>query len=72
MIVTPYNFLPEMCMKDLYLFLTCIIPGPDNPKAKSDVYLQTLIDELNKLWCYGVLTYNISTKQNFRLKVTLM
>ena len=62
MVVTPYNLLPKKCMKDSYLFLTCIIPGPDNSKAKIDVYLQPLIDELNELWCDGVLIYGISTK----------
>ena len=45
MIVTPYNLSLEMCMKDPYLFLTFIIPDPDNPKAKIDIYLQPLIDE---------------------------
>ena len=35
-IVTPYNLSREMCIKDLYLFLTCIILGLDNPKAKID------------------------------------
>ena len=61
-VVTPYNLPPEMCMKDPYMFLTCIIPGPDNPKAKIDVYLQPLIDELKELWQLGVQTYDISTK----------
>ena len=72
MVVTPYNLPPEMCMKDPYLFLTCIIPSPDNPKVKIDVYLQYLIDELKELWCVGVLTYDISTKQNFRLRAALI
>ena len=72
MVVTPCNLSPEICMKDLYLFLTCIIPCPDNPKAKIDIYLQPLIDELNELWCDGVLTYDISTKHNFRLRAALM
>ena len=71
-VVTPYNLPPEMCIKDPYLFLTCIIPGLDNPKAKIDVHLQPLIDELNELWCGGVLTYNISTKQNFMLREALI
>ena len=48
-VVTLYNLPPEMCIKDLYLFLTCIILGPNNPKAKIDVYLHLLIDELNEL-----------------------
>ena len=71
-IVARYNLSPEMCMKDPYLFLTCIISCPNNLKAKIDVYLQPLIDELNELWCDGILTYDISTKQNFRLRVALM
>ena len=51
MVVTLYNLPPKMCMKDPYLFLTYITPGLDNPKAKIDVFLQPLIDELNKLLC---------------------
>jgi hypothetical protein len=35
------------------------IPGPSNPKAKINVYLQPLIDELKLLWSEGVLTYDI-------------
>ena len=51
-----------------YLFLTCTIPDLDNPKAKIDIYLQSLIDELNELWCDGILTYDISTKAKFYAK----
>ena len=40
-LVMPYNLPPKMFMKDLYVFLTCIIPDPDNPKAKIDVYPPT-------------------------------
>ena len=64
-VVTPYNLPLEMCMKDPYLFLTCIIPCLDNLKPKIDVYLQPLITELNELLCNGVLIYDISTKHNF-------
>ena len=38
-IITPYNLPPEMCMTTPYMFLSCIIPGPKNPKGKIDVYL---------------------------------
>ena len=61
-----------MCMKDPYLFLTCIIPSLGNLKAKIDVYLQSLIDELKELWYLGVLIYDISTKQNFMFSAALM
>jgi hypothetical protein len=30
-ITIPYNLPPSLCMKDEYVFLTLIIPGPDNP-----------------------------------------
>ncbi|WVZ23067.1 hypothetical protein V8G54_001611 [Vigna mungo] len=70
-IVTPYNLPPEICMSKPYMFLTCLIPGPFNPKVGIDVYLEPLIDELKKLWT-GVLTYDISRKQNFILRAMLM
>lgn len=71
-IVTPYNLPPWMCMQKEYLFLTLIIPGPHNPKDKIDVFLQPLIDELNMLWNEGVVSYDISLKQNFRMRAALM
>ncbi|KAI0494048.1 hypothetical protein KFK09_024179 [Dendrobium nobile] len=67
-ILTPYNLPPEMCMTTPFMFLTLIIPGPHNPKAKIDIYLQPLIDDLKLLWEEGVLTYDISIKQNFLLR----
>jgi hypothetical protein len=59
-------------MKDAVMFLTFIIPGPKNPKHKVGVYLQSLIDELNKLWSESVPTYDISKKQNFQLRAALL
>ena len=38
-VVTPYNLPPEMCMTTPFMFLTCVIPDPKNPKNKMDVYL---------------------------------
>ena len=35
------------------MFLTCLISGPSNPKAFINVYLESLIDDLNKL-CSGI------------------
>ena len=71
MIVTPYNLPPEMCMSKPYMFLSCLIPGPSNPKASIDVYLEPLIDDLKKLWV-GILTYDVSRKQNFMMRACLM
>ncbi|XP_016456739.2 uncharacterized protein LOC107780687 [Nicotiana tabacum] len=71
-IVTPYNLPPWMCMKEAYMFLTVIVPGPTNPKQKIDVFLQPLIKELTLLWEEGVEAFDISKKQNFQLRAALM
>jgi len=70
-IVTPYNLPSEMCMTKPFMFLTCLIPGPSNPKASIDVYLRPLIDDLNKL-SNGIWTYDVSRKQNFLMRAALM
>ncbi|XP_073310221.1 uncharacterized protein [Primulina huaijiensis] len=71
-IVTPYNLPPWMCMKEEYMFLTVIVPRPHNPKDKLNVFLQPLIAELQSLWCSGVQTYDMHSKQNFNLRVALL
>ena len=59
-------------MKDEYMFLSIIVTGPRNPKEKLDVFLQPLIAELKHLWEVGVQTYDVSSKQNFQMRVALM
>jgi len=54
-----------------YMFLSCVIPSPFNPKVGINVYLQPLIDNLKKLWS-GVMIYDVSTKQNFMMRAALM
>ncbi|XP_057779596.1 uncharacterized protein LOC130998182 [Salvia miltiorrhiza] len=71
-IVTPYNLPPWMCMKEQFMFLTILVPGPRNPKEKLDVFLQPLIAELIQLWNVGVLTYDVSLKQNFQMRAALL
>jgi len=60
-----------MCMTKPFMFLSCLIPGPRNPKAGIDVYLEPLVDDLKKLWD-GVETYDISRKKNFIMRASLM
>ncbi|XP_050233356.1 uncharacterized protein LOC126681844 [Mercurialis annua] len=55
-IVTPYNLPPDMCMKDEFMFLTKLVPGPGNPKNHLDIFLQLLIAKLNQLWESGIRT----------------
>ena len=42
------------------MFLSMIVPRPNNPKNKIDVFLQPLIAELKQLWDVGVQTYDVS------------
>ena len=46
-------------MKEAYLSLSIIVPEPNNPKNKIDVFLQPLIAELRQLWEVGMQTYDV-------------
>ena len=61
-VITPYNLPPSLCMRPEFMFLTVLVPGPRNPKALVDVFLQPLIAELNDLWSKAVETYDISRR----------
>ncbi|XP_050207755.1 uncharacterized protein LOC126657155 [Mercurialis annua] len=61
-----------MAMKDEFMFLTVLVPGPSSPKMHLDIFLQPLIAELNHLWEFGTRTYDIHKRQNFQLKAALM
>lgn len=71
-ILTPYNLPLWMCMKNQYMFLTVIVPGPKNPKNEIDVYLQPLVVELSNMWKDGIVTYDVSTENNFRMHASLL
>ena len=59
-------------MKEPYMFMSFLIPGPKGPGNDIDVYLRPLIDELNELCENGVNTYDVSTRLNFQLKAVVM
>jgi hypothetical protein len=59
-------------MKLEFMFLSMIIPGPNNLGWSIDVYFRPLIDELMQLWSFRALTYDISRKQNFLMRTALM
>ena len=59
-------------MKESYMFMFFLIPGPKGPGNDIDVYLRPLINELNELWENGVNTYDVSTRINFQLKAVVM
>ena len=59
-------------MKQSYFMLALLILGPKGPEIKIDIYLQPLIDELNKLWKVGVTTFDSSRNQNFNMLVAVL
>ncbi|GAA0186103.1 hypothetical protein LIER_33391 [Lithospermum erythrorhizon] len=67
-----YNFPPGMYMKDPYMMLSLICPGPDSLGRDLDVFLRPVVDELNCLFEVGVITYDAATRQNFNMRVSLM
>jgi hypothetical protein len=38
--VIPYNLLPNKCLKQGFVFLALIIPGPKEPKKQMNVFLR--------------------------------
>ncbi|XP_042939338.1 uncharacterized protein LOC122274358 [Carya illinoinensis] len=71
-ILVPYNLPPWLCMKEPYLMLTLLIPGPKGPGNDIDVYLQPLVNELKELWEDGVDSYDASKSEHFRLHAALL
>jgi hypothetical protein len=66
-----YNLPPSLCIKDEYVFLTLIIPGPDNPDKRLNMFMQPLIDELHELW-NEVRIYDSSRKKYFNMRVVFL
>ncbi|XP_077248014.1 uncharacterized protein LOC143887729 [Tasmannia lanceolata] len=71
-ILMPYNLPPWMCMKQPYMMLSLLIPGPSAPGNDIDVYLQPLIEELKELWEDGLQTYDPSRNETFRMPVAVL
>jgi len=71
-ILMTYNLPPWLCMKQPYMFLSLLIPGPKSPGNDIDVFLEPLIDELIELWEPGVETYDASKDETFDLQAALM
>ena len=55
-IVIPYNLPPWKCMKDPFMFMSYLIPGPRSHGKDINIYLRPLIEELQTLWTVGVHT----------------
>ena len=54
------------------MFLSIVIPNPNSLGQIIDVCFRPLIDGFKQFWSSGTLTYDVSRKQNFQMKTTLM
>ncbi|KAK8930877.1 hypothetical protein KSP39_PZI016438 [Platanthera zijinensis] len=70
-VLIPYNMPLYKGMKDEFLMMSLLIPGPRAPGKDIDVYLRPLIEELKELW-NGVETYDTYTKETFKMHAALM
>jgi hypothetical protein len=59
--IMPYNLPPNKCLKQCFIFLTIVIPGPKEPKKQMNIFLHPLMEELKELW-QGVDAYDSHLK----------
>jgi len=72
-ILIAYNLPPWICMRLKFMFLSTVIPCLYYLCRNINVFFfQMLIDKLKQLWFFKALTYDVSRKQNFKMKTTLM
>ena len=71
-VLVPYNMPPWRCMKEMFVNLSLLIPGPRAPGKDIDIYLRPLIEELKELWHEGVQTFDVSTGENFRMHACVL
>ena len=59
-------------MKEMFFNLSLLILGPQALGKDIDVYLRPLIEELKELWHEGVQTFDVSTRENFRMHACVL
>jgi hypothetical protein len=69
--VIPYNLPPDKCLKEGFIFLALVIPGPKELKKQINIFLQQLFVELKKLW-QGVDAYVSHLKCRFNLRAAYL
>ena len=69
--IMPYNLPPDMCLKEGFIFLALVIPGPKHPGKNINLYMQPLIEELKELW-KGVNAYDSYLKHEFTLRAAYL
>ena len=61
-LVTIYNLPPWACSDESNYLPALPIPGPKSPSKDFDLFIQPLVEDLQKLW-KGVLTWDVLAKE---------
>jgi hypothetical protein len=59
---------PWQCHKRKFLLHTILIQGPKQPGIDIDVFLEPLIEEMEKFWKHGVEMWDEYRRETFTLK----
>jgi hypothetical protein len=60
-----------LCHKRKYLLLTTLISGPKQAGIDIDIFLESLMEDMQKLWEYGVNVWDEYKKEHFNLKANI-
>jgi hypothetical protein len=66
-----YNLPPWLCHKRKYLLFTTLISGPKQAAIDIDVFLEPLMEDMQKLWEHGVYVWDEYKKEHFNLKAII-
>jgi hypothetical protein len=69
--LTIYNLPLHLCQKRRYLLLTILISGLSQPSNDIDMFLEPLMEHMQKLWEEGVQMMDASLKKEFTLKAII-
>ena len=64
-ILTMYNIQTWLCQKRKYLLLTILIYNPKQSGIDIDMFLEPLMQEMEKLWRHGEPIYDAFQKEDF-------
>jgi hypothetical protein len=62
---------PWLCHKRKFLLLTILIQGTKKPGIDIDVFLEPLMEEMEKFWKHGVKMWDEYRRETFTLKAII-
>jgi hypothetical protein len=65
--VMPYDLPPNICLKQGFVFLALVIPGPKELRKQLNIFLHSLMEQMKELW-QGVDAYDSHLKCRFNLR----